>query len=78
MGEQVAARIAESMRRPIQEYADLIKQLAGDRAQSLTLFGSIISESFDPACHTARSALVLDAVDLVLLRKIALQGAKLG
>ncbi len=78
MGEQVASRIAESMRQPIQDYADLIKQLAGDRAQSLTLFGSIISDSFDPSRHTARSALVLDAVDLALLRKIALQGAKLG
>ena len=80
MGEQVASssRIAESMRRPIQDYADLIQQLAGDRAQSLTLFGAIISDSFDPSHHTARSVLVLDAVDLALLRKIALQGAKLG
>lgn len=80
MGEQVASssRIAESMRRPIQDYSDLIKQHAGNRAQSLTLFGAIISDSFDPSRHTARSVLVLDAVDLALLRKIALQGAKLG
>ncbi len=71
-------RAADTMRKPIEEYASLLRGLAGENARALTLFGAVIAGSFDPARHTARSVLVVDRVDLSVLRRLAEQGAKLG
>lgn len=68
--------VAPAMREPISEFARLIRDLAG--AKALTLFGTVTTESFDPARQTARSVLVVDRVDLSVLRSLAEHGAKLG
>ena len=65
-----------AMRKPISEFARLIRDLAG--AKALTLFGAVTTESFDATKQTARSVLVVDRVDLSVLRGLAEHGAKLG
>ncbi len=80
MGDQQLRldRVAEAMRPPITRYAALLRELASDNAQSLTLFGTIAASTFDAARHTVRNVLVLDRIDLDMLRRLAEHGAKLG
>ena len=70
--------IPEAMRAPIGRYADTLRELAGDNARSLTLFGAIAAGVFNPRSHTARSVFVVGAVDLEMLRQLARQGPRLG
>ena len=65
-------------REPVLDFADLVRNLAGKNAQSLTLFGAIAAGSFDERRHTIRSVLVLETVELDLLRALAEHGKKLG
>lgn len=71
-------RLAEPMRASVTQYATLLRDLSGDNAKSLTLFGAIAAGTFDASRHTVRNVLVLERVDLDLLRRIAEHGAKLG
>lgn len=70
--------IIEHMREPVREFADLVRQLAGRNAKSLAIFGALAGGSFDPKRHTVRSVLVLDKIDLDLLRRLAEEGERLG
>ncbi len=70
--------IIEHMREPVREFADLVQQLSGSNAESLTVFGALAGGSFDPKRHTVRSVLVLDNIDLDLLRRLAEEGERLG
>ncbi len=76
--EHTLEGIPEAMRAPIGRYADTLKELAGDNARSLTLFGAIAAGVFNPRSHTARSVFVVGAVDLDMLRQLARQGPRLG
>ena len=71
-------RIPEPIREPIQRYADLVRELAGENALALTAYGAIAAGTFEHALHTVRNVLVLEAVDLDVLRRLAEHGAKLG
>ena len=71
-------RIAESMRGPIQDFANLLRELGGDNVQSLTIFGALAARSFDATRHTARSVVIVQSVDLGMLRRLAEHGARLG
>ena len=70
--------VPESMRAPLQRYAGTLKELAGNNARSLTLFGAIAAGTFNPRSHTARSVLVVGEVDLDMLHRLARQGPRLG
>lgn len=70
--------LPESMRTPLRDFADLLRNLAGDNALSLTFYGSVAAGSFEPERHTARSVLVLRHDDLGLLRRIAEHGVRFG
>lgn len=70
--------VAALMRKPVEEYARLVKELAGTNAKALTLFGAIAAGSFDASRHTVRSVLTVGRVDLSMLRRLAEHGAKLG
>jgi len=63
---------------PISQFAGLVRTEAGPRAQALTLFGPILSGEFDARRHVVSSVLVLDRVDLALLRRLAVYGPKLA
>jgi len=71
-------RVAEARRQALREYCDLVRQLGGVNAQSLTLFGAVAAGSFDAARHTVRNVLVTGAIDLEFLRRLSEHGAKLG
>lgn len=73
-----APGLPASMRAPVQEYVDLIRTLAGVRALALTVFGPVLSGCFDPRRHTVQSVLVVDEIDLALLRNLAGHGMRLG
>lgn len=78
-GESTAwESVIEPMRRPLHEYVALIEELAGANAKALTLFGAIVTNAFDAQRHTARSVLVVERVDLPMLRRLAEHGTKLG
>jgi hypothetical protein len=66
------------MRKPLEDYAQLVKELAGANAKALTLFGAIVAGSFNTDRHTARSVLVVNRVDLSMLRSLAQHGMQLG
>ncbi|MCY4487970.1 MAG: hypothetical protein OXF11_12780 [Deltaproteobacteria bacterium] len=68
----------ESMRASLTRYAETLKDLAGDNARSLILFGAVAAGTFNPRSHTARSVFVVGAVDLEMLHKLARQGPRLG
>ncbi len=76
--QDVWGRVAQPMHKPLREYAELIRELAAASAKGLTLFGAIVAGSFDASRQTARSVLVLDSVDLSILRRLAEHGGKLG
>jgi hypothetical protein len=71
-------RIVEPMRAPIQDFANLLRDLGGDNVLALTVFGTLAARSFDATRHTARSVVVVDHVDLSMLRRLAEHGVKLG
>jgi len=71
-------QIAASMREPVRVYTALIREVAGDRAKALTLFGSIVCGPFERERHSVRSVLVVDRVDLPMLHRLAEHGARLG
>lgn len=80
MAEGIAelTRVVEAMRQPLTDYARLIQDIASSNAVALTLYGRVVSPTFDPARHTARSVMIMGQVDLAALRRLALHGAKLG
>lgn len=80
MAEQLVTldRIIEPMRGPVGEYCDLVRQLGGEKAKSLTLFGAIAAGVFDAARQVVRNVLVLERVDLGMLRNLSKHGAELG
>lgn len=71
-------QLPASMRQPIQAYAQTVQSLAGGNALALTLYGAIAAGVFDPKLHTARSVVVLDRLDLEMLRSLAKEGPRMG
>ncbi len=70
--------VDQPMQKPLQEYAELVKEIAGVSAKALTFFGAVVSGSFDRHRHSARSVLIVDRIDLSVLRRLAEHGVKLG
>ena len=77
-GTSTLDTIIEPMRAPLDEFAELLRELAGDNANSLAIFGALAAGSFDPERHTVGSVLVLNRIDLNFLRTLAENGERLG
>ncbi|MCH7720769.1 MAG: hypothetical protein IH988_07235 [Planctomycetes bacterium] len=71
-------KIAEPVREAVGRFVEVIGQLAGSKTRGLTVYGPAVTADFDAARHAVSSVLVLDAVDLDLLRRFATEGARLG
>lgn len=71
-------QIMGSMQEPVRKYGERVQALAGGNGLAVTLFGMIASGTFDISRHTVRSVVVLQEVDLEMLRQFAKDGAKLG
>jgi hypothetical protein len=72
------SQAAESMRPALREYAALVQQSAGSGLSGLTVYGEVLDAGFEPSRGAMASALVLERMDLNLLRHLAEQGPKLG
>ncbi len=70
--------IPQSMQVPVRGFAESLRKLGGENAKSLTLFGSVVSDTELSDRVSARSVLVLDTVDLDLLRRISDEGPRFG
>jgi hypothetical protein len=66
------------MREPLRKYAARIQELSGNNGLGLILFGAIAAGTFNSRKHTVRNVVVLERVDLDMLRHLAKDGAKLG
>lgn len=71
-------QLVEAMREPVRKFVDRVETLGGLNCLALIGFGAIATPGFDPARHIARSVLVLDNIDLEMLRDLAKDGIKLG
>ncbi len=71
-------RLVEAMREPMEKFVDRVQALGGTNCLAMIGFGAIATSGFDPARQTARSVLVLEKIDLEMLRELAKDGLKLG
>ncbi len=71
-------QLVEAMQEPVKKFVDRLETLGGTNCLALIGFGPIATPDFDPARHTARSVLVLERIELEMLRELAKDGIKLG
>jgi len=80
MGETTldVSGLAAAVRAGVEEYAGVVREMAGANAKALIVYGAAVSESFDRGRHSIQNVLVLEAMDLAFLRALAERGAMLG
>lgn len=61
---------------PLQRFATRIGELVGPGALSLSLIGAAATPFHDPRRHIVRTALVLDSVDLIMLKEFSKEGPR--
>jgi len=71
-------QLTPTMREAANQFEQVIKEVVGPHALSLTLYGRVTSQLFDVGRHTARSVLVLQQVELTILQQLAKHGMALG
>jgi len=71
-------RIISPMRERVGSYARLIQELFGESGKALTVFGRVLIDGFNVDRDTVRSVVVVERVELPLLRRLADRGAQLG
>ncbi len=71
-------RVVSDMQEPMKRFIDRVQTLGGVNCLAVIGVGAIATSGFDPARHVARSVLVLETIDLAMLRELAKDGAKLG
>jgi hypothetical protein len=65
-------QLSEPLRSPLRQFAAHVQELAGDNALAWTLYGPAIAEPHPR--HAIHSMLVLRAIDLDMLRRLAAEG----
>lgn len=78
LNNEALNRLPESVREPLRRYAGLIDELCGTTAKALAVFGVVVSGPFDIRHQTVRNVLIVERIDLRVLRRLAEHGAKLG
>lgn len=71
-------QLVSPMQEPVKTFVSRVQALGGANCLAITAFGAIATPGFDPAIHTAKSVVILDQIDLPMLRELAKDGAKLG
>ncbi len=74
----VSQQLAPSMVEAANQYERVIREVIGQAAVSLTLYGRVTTPAFDERRHTARSVLLLKQIDLGTLQQLAKHGVALG
>ena len=75
---QDLSRVVEPAQAGLRALAELVQTLAGDTARSLVAVGAVVDGPFHPDRQSARSVLVLEHVDLGLLKQLGERGPDLG
>jgi len=70
--------VAAVLHRPLREYAALVHELFGPAVRSLTLFGEAALPGFGPEKGAARNVLVVERIDLLVLKGLSERGLRLG
>ena len=71
-------RVVPQARSAVSKLAELLHELCAGRANALTVFGAALDASFQPTRHNIQSVLVLEQIDLEVLRQLAQHGPELG
>ena len=71
-------QLTSGMQEPIRTFAGRIQELGGSNCLAITGFGAIATPGFDSARQLAKSVVVLEQIDLPMLRELAKDGVKLG
>ncbi|MCG8409264.1 MAG: hypothetical protein MI923_29015 [Phycisphaerales bacterium] len=72
------AALSPPMQAALHDYAELLQDMAGENLLGLTAYGPVLGPDFDPSVMAASSVLVLERIDLGLLRRLAEHGPTLG
>ena len=72
------SQLVTAMQDPMKKFVERVQGLAGENCLAVTGFGTIATSGFDPAKHTAKTVVVLERIDLNMLRELAKEGVKLG
>ncbi len=78
MTSDVLQRVHSAMREPIRDFIQLVRELMTDDAKAVNLFSDVVSADFNPKVQIARSVLVVDRVELPMLRRLAGYAARFG
>jgi hypothetical protein len=70
--------LAETIREPLRRFAARIRELGKENAIGWALFGAVVAEKFDKSRHAVHSVLMLQSVDLDLLKELSAEGAGYG
>ena len=71
-------QIISGMQEPVKTFICRVQTLGGPNCLGITAFGAIATPGFDPAKHAAKNVVILEQIDLSMLRELAKDGAKLG
>ncbi len=71
-------KLPGALRGAVQEYIALLQALAGERLLAITLFGAAADDTGEGKTDMVQSVVVLDRVDLDLVRELGAQGPVLG
>lgn len=71
-------QLTQGMQEPIKTFVNRVQALGGTNCQAITAFGAIATSHFDVTKHTAKSVVVLERIDLPMLRELAKEGVTLG
>jgi len=71
-------RVIAPMRERVGSYARQIQELFGDSGKALTVYGAVLNDGFNVDRDAVRSVLVVERIELPLLRRLADRGARLG
>lgn len=66
------------LRPAVGQLAERLQQYGGPRVHSLVLYGPVAQPTFDADRDVVRTAIVMDSVDLVALRRLATEGHRFG
>ncbi|HOA72093.1 MAG TPA: hypothetical protein PLQ89_02665 [Phycisphaerae bacterium] len=70
--------LPERMREPARVYAGAIQEIARDNAVALAFYGLVVGGGFDPSAQPARNVLVLEKIDLEMLRILGQHGSRMA
>ena len=70
--------LAETIREPLRRFSAQIRELGKENAIGWALFGAVVAEKFDKSRHAVHSVLMLQSVELDLLKELSAEGAGYG